>query len=331
MGALVIVAVVTLSSCGHGTTMTHVSSGGPRSLDVSVGNPPLTGTLTLPARSGRYRAVVLVSGSGPNDQDETVGADKPFLDIAKGLAAHGIASIRYDKRTKDYPSSIDLATFTPTDEYVPDAVAAIHLLQGRSDIDPSGIFVLGHGQGGTFAPKIARTDPDVAGIILLAAATESLGAALVRQLTYLSTLPGVVGQQAEATLPEAEQAAQQIENPDLSVADRSTWPTSPLLGGASAAYFLDLRNYDPVAEARVIRQPILVLQGGRDYQVTVADDLSLWKQGLAGRPGVTVHVYPQDDHLFIKGTGPSSPADYQTPEHVDPQVISDIAEWVDSH
>jgi uncharacterized protein len=328
--AIVFATMTALSSCSTGVAMPHPSSDAPRNIPVSVGSPPLTGTLTLPARSGRYPAVVLVSGSGPNDQDETVGADKPFLDIANGLAAHGIASIRYDKRTKEYPGSIDLATFTATKEYVPDAVAAIHLLQRRSDIDPSRIFVLGHSQGGTFAPKIAQTDPSVAGIILLAASTESLGSALVRQLTYLSTLPGATGQQAKATLPEAEQAAQQIDNHNLSVANRSTWPTSPLLGGASATYFLDLRNYNPVATARAIPQPILILQGGRDYQVTVANDLSVWEQGLAGRPGVTVHVYPDDDHLFIKGSGPSSPADYETPKHVDPHVISAIDDWINS-
>jgi len=324
-------AMTTLCSCSHGNAAPHATSGAPRSFPVSVGSPALAGTLTLPVRPGRYPAVVLVSGSGPNDQDETVGADKPFLDIANGLAAHGIASIRYDKRTKDYPSAINLATFTPTEEYVPDAVAAIHLLQRRSDIYPSRIFVLGHSQGGTFAPKIAQTDPSVAGIILLAASTESLGSALVRQLTYLSTLPGATGQQAKATLPEAQQAAGEIDNPDLSIANRSTWPTSPLLGGASAAYFLDLRNYDPVATARAIPQPILILQGGRDYQVTTADDLSVWEQGLAGRAETTVHVYPDDDHLFIKGSGPSSPADYAVLKHVDPEVISGIAEWIDSH
>ena len=148
-------AAIVLSSCNSGSAAT-----GPGddivSIAVSVGNPPLNGTLTLPAHKGPFPAVVLVSGSGPNDQDETVGADKPFLDIADGLATLGIASIRYDKRTRDYPGSIDLATFTPTQEYVPDAVAAIHLLKRRSDIDTSRIFVLGHSQGGTFAPKIAE-------------------------------------------------------------------------------------------------------------------------------------------------------------------------------
>jgi uncharacterized protein len=91
---------------------------------------------------------------------------------------------------------------------------------------------------------------------------------------------------------------------------------------------LSLRSYDEVATARAIPQPILILQGDRDYQVTVADDLARWLRGLAGRPGVTVHQYPQADHAFIDGTGPPSPADYNHPGRVDPQVIADTAAWI---
>jgi hypothetical protein len=98
-----------------------------RQIPIGVGSPPLSGTLTLPAGNGPFAAVVLVSGSGPNDQDETVGPNKPFRDIALDLAARGIASIRYDKRTRDYPRSNPI-TATATQEYVPDALAAIHLL-----------------------------------------------------------------------------------------------------------------------------------------------------------------------------------------------------------
>src|SRR5207245_1275343 len=121
------------------------------------------------------------------------GPDKPFLDLANGLAAHGIATLRYDKRTHDYPSSIDPRTYTAVAEYVPDALAAIRLLRARQEIDPSRIFALGHSQGGTFAPLIAQRDPGLAGVILLAASTESVGAALLRQTRYESTLPGSVG------------------------------------------------------------------------------------------------------------------------------------------
>ena len=302
---------------------------GVRSVPVGVGSPPLMATLTLPPHAFHVPAVVLVGGSGPNDQNETLGPDKPFLDLADGLAADGIATLRYDKRTLDYSASINEATFTPTQEYVPDAVAAANLLRQRPEIDPSRIFVLGHSQGGTFAPLIAKTDPEIAGVILLAAGSEPLGPDLVRQVAYLATLPGAIGTQAKAQLPEAEQAERQIDSPSLATESPSAL-TSPLLGGAGPAYFLDLRRYDEVGTARAIPQPILILQGDRDYQVTVADDLTRWLRGLAGRPDVTVHQYPQADHAFIDGPGPPSPADYDHPGHVDPQVIADIAAWISS-
>lgn len=309
------------------TTAPRAVSATVRSVSLGVGTPPLTASLMLPAGRGPFPAVVLVGGSGPNDLDETLGPDKPFLDLARGLAARGIASLRYDKRTKDYPAQIDLAAFTPTQEYVPDAIAALALLRSRSEIDRNRIYVLGHSQGGTFAPLIAKDDPSIAGVIMLAAGAEPFGAALVRQVGYLATLPGTIGAQARAELPVARQAEQQIDSPELANEAPAT-RLSPLLGGAGPAYWLDLRHYDEVATARAIPQPLLFLQGERDYQVTVADDLEVWLSGLKGRPRVTVHTYPQADHLFIDASGPPSPADYDHAAHVDPQVITDIAAWV---
>jgi uncharacterized protein len=302
---------------------------GVRTIAVGVGSPPLKATLTLPASTGPVPAVVLVSGSGPNDQDETFGPDKPFADLAAGLAARGIATLRYDKRTRDYPASIDAATFTATDEYVPDALAAVNLLRSQPGVDPTRIFVLGHSQGGTFAPLIAKDDPRIAGVILAAAGAESFGPDLVRQLTYIGTLPGTLGAQARAQLPAARQAEAEIDSPDLAT-ESPTTPMSPLLGGTGPAYWLNLRSYDEVATARAIPQPLLLLQGDRDYQVTVADDLDVWLKGLAGRPNVTVRQFPAADHAFIDGTGPPSPADYDVPAHVDPAVINDIAAWIDA-
>lgn len=274
-------------------------------------------------------AVVLVGGSGPGDEDETVGANKPFLDIANGLAARGIATLRYDKRTRDYPKSLDLTTFTPTKEYVPDAVAAVGLLQARPEIDPHRIFVLGHSQAGTFAPLIAKTDPIIAGIILAAAASAPPGQTLLRQTTYLATLGGSVGADAKKEIPLARQALREIDSPNLAT-EPPTTKLSPILGGAGPAYYLNYRSYNEVTTARQIPQPILILQGDRDYQVTVRDDLRLWLAGLSGRPGVTVHQYPNANHLFIDGTGRPNPTEYDTPGHVDPTVISDIAAWVKS-
>lgn len=309
------------------TPPADASPAGIRQIPVGVGSPRLTGTLTLPAGNGRFPAVVLVSGSGPNDQNETLGPDHPFLDIALGLAARGIASLRYDKRTRDYPRSIDPRTFTATLEYVPDALAAIRLLQHDPAIDPRRIFVLGHSQGGTYAPLIAQDAPQVAGVILLAPGAESPGTALLREVRYLSTLPGTVGSSARAELPETTSEAAQVGNPAALQRDS---PATVLLGGVGPAYYLSGLRYNEVAAARAIPQPLLILQGDRDYQVTIANDLAVWLKGLKGRNGLTVAQFPRDDHLFVDGHGPPTPLDYATASHVDPKVIATIASWLDS-
>jgi fermentation-respiration switch protein FrsA (DUF1100 family) len=118
--------------------------------------------------------------------------------------------------------------------------------------------------------------------------------------------------------------ARLIDSPDLS----PSTPASELPFGVPAPYWLDLRDYKPVAVAAALGKPILILQGGRDYQVTVPDDLEGWKAGLAHRPDVTIRVYAPDNHLFFPGTGPSSPAEYEPAQHVDPAVIADIASWL---
>jgi uncharacterized protein len=314
------------ATTGPPGTAQPASSGAARVIPLTVGTPPLRGTLTLPPGRGPFPAMVLVSGSGANDQDETVQSDKPFRDLAFGLATRGIATLRYDKRTLDDPGAVDPKTFTATDEYVPDALTAISLLAHRGSIDPRRIFVLGHSQGGTFAPRIAQRAPQVAGLVLMAASVELPGTALLRETRYLATLPPPVGPPAAAQVAGVAAVAKRIDSPSLAGDPSST----VLLGGVGPAYYLDLQHYDPVATARSVPQPLLVLQGDRDYEVTVTDDLDAWTRGLAGRAGVTVVQFPEADHLFVDGQGPPTPEDYDTPGVVDPAVVSDIAEWVGS-
>src|ERR1700722_15513068 len=327
VAALAVAGLIAAAGCSAPAAPTPAGSvaAGVRQTAVGVGSPPLKGTLTLPAGRGPFPAVVLVSGSGPNNQDETDGPNHPLLDIALGLAGRGIASLRYDKRTLDYPASVNPETFTLTQEYVPDALAAIRLVDQRPVIDPHRIFVLGHSQGGTYAPLIAREAPQVAGVIMLAAAAEPLATALLRQTHYLATLPGTIGANARAELPSITQEAAAVASPAVL---RDDPPGKILLGGAGPAYFLNGLAYNEVTTARAIPQPLLFLQGDRDYQVTVVNDLDVWLRGLRERPGVTVARFPAADHLFLDGTGPATPLDYQQPGHVDPAVIATIASWI---
>ena len=294
--------------------------------ELTVGSAPwaLPGTLTLPQGHAPFPAVVLVAGSGPQDRDETIGPNKIFRDLAWGLAARGIAVLRYEKRTRRYPVKMKkMRHLTLNEETVADARAAVDLLAHDKAIDPAHIYVLGHSLGGTAAPRIATGDRHVAGLIILAGSTTPLEEKIVDQLRHIAALDGTVTAEEKARIEEAEAARRSIRDPKL-----SPDATVDVLGAETpGSYWLDLRSYHPATVAARLRIPMLILQGDRDYQVTAAD-FEGWKRALAGRSDVTFKTYPKLNHLFMTGEGPSSPAEYRKPGHVAPQVIADIATWV---
>ncbi len=126
----------------------------------------LPGTLSLPLGNGPFPAVVLVHGSGPNDRDETIGPNKPFRDLAHGLASRGTAVLRYEKRTKQHPilMSLTRSSVTVKEETIDDAVAAVEVLRNHNKIVPNRIFVLGHSLGGMLIPRIAKAEAGIAGL-----------------------------------------------------------------------------------------------------------------------------------------------------------------------
>ena len=295
--------------------------------DIEVGSGPLAvpGTLSLPRQPGPHAAIVLLAGSGPQDRDETIGRNKPLKDLAWGLASHGIGVLRFDKVTFAHRTEMREAHgFTLNDEYLPQAIAAINLLRQHPAVDAGRIFLLGHSLGGTVAPRVAAAEPAVAGLIILAGGAQPLHWVIVRQTRYLASLDPETAAASEAAIAALSEQARLVDSPDLSRATAA----DDLPFGAPASYWLDLRSYNPVEVAAMLHKPILMLQGGRDYQATVDDDLKLWKAGLADHPDVTVHVYPPDNHMFFAGHGPSTPAEYDAAQHVDPTVITDIASWV---
>jgi dienelactone hydrolase len=294
---------------------------------VQVGQPPLAlgATLTMPLGKGPFPAVVLVAGSGPHDRDETIGADKPFRDIARGLSERGIAVLRYDKRTMAHPLEvIGNKDFTIDSEYTEDAVAAVELLQSEPGVDPHRVFVLGHSQGAQMAPRIAQRDPQVAGLILVAAPAHPLFDEILRQIDYLAKIDP---QHAAHWRSEHEQAVRQRVQID---AFDPSHPEAPAPYGTTAAYWLSLRGYDAVATAEKLDVPMLILQGGRDWHVTPQDDFSRWQTAFAHDSRVTLHEYPGLSHLMMPAGDPPSPANDVQPAHVDARVIADIASWIEA-
>ena len=290
---------------------------------IDAGGWPLQGILSLPVGEGPFPGVVLVHGSGPNDRDASIGPNKLFRDLAEGLASRGIAVLRYDKRTRTHANRVaTLRDFTVKEEVVDDAVAAVKKMRETRGIRADRVFVLGHSLGGMLAPRIAAADPSIAGLILMAGATTSLEQAIVNQTRYLAMLDGKVSAEEQTALDSATKLAADV---------RALKPSDPPIVSppfsAPASYWLDLRGYDPPAAASRLKQPMLVLQGERDYQVTMADHAA-WQRALGSRANVQLKSYPALNHLFIAGTGPSTPAEYNQPGHVDEAVVRDIAAWI---
>ena len=297
-------------------------------LTLVNGKYELPGTLTLPKGNGPFAAVVLLQGSGPHDQDETIGANKPFADLALGLASRGVAVFRFTKRTYKYheQSSDPPDKLTVDDETMSDARAAVALVAKQSKIDPQRVFIAGHSLGGYLAPRIATGDREIAGIVMMGANTEPMEKLLLEQVKYIMSFGPPPTANDQKQIDAIQDAAKKIESPDLKPGD-----TVNLLGGPlPASYWLDLRDYNPVAVAQALKIPILILQGGRDSQVFPATNFDVWKSALATHPNATLKLYGPLNHLFIAGTGPSLPQEYEKPGHVDEQVIVDIAAWVSS-
>ena len=289
---------------------------------VDAGGWPLPGTLSMPVGTGPVPAVVLVHGSGPQDRDETLGPLKPLRDLAEGLASRGVAVLRYEKRTKQHPKRLP-RTMTVNDEVVDDALAAVALLRASPRVRADRVFVLGHSLGGTMAPRIASRDARVAGLVIIAGLVRPIEQAVVDQVRYIASLDGTV-QPAEQQQIDGYVAmgAQIVKLTEADVA------AGPVLMGAPPSYWLDIRSYRPDQVAAKLVQPMLIVQGERDYQVTMADDFAAWRRALEARPNVTFKSYPGLNHMMMPGTGPSTPNEYNTPAHVAEVVVTDIAAWL---
>lgn len=279
----------------------------------------LPGTLSLPNGEGPFPAVVLVHGSGPQDRDETIGPNRPFLDVARGLAAQGIAVLRYDKRSYARPQDLN-GDFSIDDETTDDAVAALAALGADRRIDSKRLFVLGHSQGAMLAPRIAQRSPDVRGAVLWAAPARSLLQIIPEQTRRLLAVDGQLG-------PKAEEQLAVLDTQIAAALGDQEVEASKLPLGVPQSFWKSIEAVDARSDARTLRKPLLLLHGGRDFQVA-ATDWCMWNESLEGQREAQLKKYPALNHLGIAGDGPASPQEYMQPGHVDAVLINDVARWV---
>lgn len=285
----------------------------------------LPGILTIPKGEGLFPAVVLLQGSGPSDKDESIGALKPFRDLAEGLAGNGIAVYRFDKRTYVYGAELAAKKdISLEDETIEDAVNAVQLLAGQDGIDPERIFVLGHSLGGNAVPAIAeklkQAPVKACGYIMMAASPRPLDVLMREQYDFLySLLPEITAEQ------QAEKNALFAELDRLQELDAMT--EDDTVAGVYASYWKWLAAYDILQAAEEITEPVLLLQGEEDYQVTMTD-FSIWQETFGEKGNWRMISYPGLTHLFMPGQKGEGSAAYARDARMDDQVIQDIAGFI---
>lgn len=302
----------------------HSSDARENAVVVKGPEVPLPATVLVPKAEGKVAGVVLLSGSGPNDKDETIGPNKPFADIARGLGDRGIASLRFDKRTLVIKDPARLASMGLTREYDDDAKAAIAQLAATPGVDPARVFVLGHSEGAMVAPRIAAASETVRGVVLLAPGVRPADEMVIDQMAIGAKLTGLSASDVADQTAELKAMFAAIRDPKRTdVQD---------FMGATAAYWRELLAVDVPKAVRESKLPMLVLQGDEDIQVRKDADFDLLRARVGDTGGrVTYRSFPELNHLFMKVEHGSTGAEYGFPGHVEPAVITTIADWILRH
>ena len=308
-------------------------------VDAGTGYP-LGGTLSIPDGAvAPCPCVVLVAGSGPNDRDETILGNKPFLDIANYLASNGIAVLRYDKRPHTYGAKMIQefgGDMSVVQEYIQDAVAAGNLVKADPRIDPDRVYILGHSEGGMLAPRIDAEGGNFAGIIIMAGSPRNMTDIIYDQLMAQAQLyEGTPNYDiAMAQMAQIKQAFDSINGmtDDQAKATNMNDLLGPALGGSVSAYYYK-EMADHPAEGYILNttKPFLLMQGLSDIQVSPTADFKLYQDIFAGRDNAVFKEYDGLTHLFIQATAydvVGNPNAYSIPGHVAPQVLEDIVSWV---
>lgn len=273
----------------------------------------LVGTLTLPKQhTAPMPAALTITGSGPNDRDETIAGVpgyRPFRQIADTLGRRGIAVLRLDDR--GYGESGGNPSQATTADLADDTRAGLAYLRGRRDIDSKHLFLVGHSEGGIIAPLVAWTDPSLRGIVLMAGAART-GMEIMRAQNRYSI-------DHDSTIAAtARDSAMKVREAMLAAA------------AASQPWTRFFASYNPSATARKVRTPVLILQGGNDHQVSPdqAEMLeAIFRSG--GNKDVTTRVFPGLDHLFLNDpTGNWTGYAALPSRQLGPAVLGAIADWI---
>lgn len=292
---------------------------------------PLKGMLTLPKDATEpVPAVVFVHGSGSSNMDEKVYKLTPFKDLAEGLARHGIASIRYDKRShahglkmlRDKSQPVTVKT-----ETIEDAILATEMLKNDSRIDSDKIFIIGHSMGAMLAPRIDAEGGDYRGLIMMAGTPRRL------ELIMEEQLEASFAEMRKFTRFFAEKSTRKILKKFDGIYEMSDEEAMRLkIGGGTTVYYFKEMGEPPVSYyLEKAQKPMLIMQGGKDCQVKVVEDFGAYKEILKDREDVTFKLYDNLNHAFVPAIYNSIlkvKQEFSVERHIGEEVIADIAKWI---
>ena len=292
---------------------------------------PLNGLLTLPeGTAAPVPAVVFVHGSGSSNMDEKVLKLTPFKDLADGLAAHGIASIRYDKRSFAHGRKLlrDKGhLLTVKEETIEDAILATELLRKDNRIDPARIFIVGHSMGGMLAPRIDAEGGKYRGLVLMAGTPRKLEEVMLGQTAAIADeLPALLRPFLKKQTSKLRRTFADMY--DLTDAEAQQ---KKVAGGTTVYYFKEMGDHPAETYLQNPEKPLLILQGGKDVQVRPDIDFAAYQQLLKNKPNVTFRLYEGLNHAFVPAVcGKISKVmkEFSKEQHIGADVIADIANWI---
>ncbi|MEO5816758.1 MAG: alpha/beta fold hydrolase [Gemmatimonadaceae bacterium] len=331
-------------------TQEPIVARGYRAEEVSFVNPgdasvKLAGTLTIPDGRGPFPAVVLLSGSGPQDRDESIFGHKPFAVLTDHLSRNGIAVLRYDDR--GFAKSTGSHARATSADFASDANTAFRFLIDHPDIKQDAIGFVGHSEGGMLGPIAAADNDRVAFVVLLAGPGTDIVQLLLSQRRLIALSQGASNELLDKSEPiihdilHAVRAAPDSQSAMDGV--RAVLPSERLqsLGATEAQrdaiaatftspwmrYFI---KYDPVPNLTRLRMPVLALNGSKDRQVPPAENLAAIRAALSGNRDVTIKELPGLNHMFQTAETGAVIEYERIPETFAPGALDLITEWIRS-
>ncbi len=316
----------------------------------------LAGTLTLPRTGAPHPAVVMITGSGPQNRDEELFGFKPFQVIADHLTRNGVAVLRYDDR--GVGGSTGSVSQSTSEDFAADVIAAVDLLQNRKDIHPDRIGLIGHSEGGIVAPLAASQSDDIAFMVLMAGTSVSgaeimfeqgaaiaksggaseadmeMNAALQRRI-FAAIRSGEGWDEVAADLRSQVEAglAAMPDSQRSAISDVDAFVEAQVQGQITASrtpWFQFFIDYDPATALRTVDTPVLALFGELDLQVITAQNRGPMEEALraGNHPDYTIRVLPKANHLFITATT-GSPSEYASlPKEFVPEFLPLVTDWI---